>query len=396
MVSVASLLSVLTASAYAQAPPQFMDEVCGGAANIEKWNRVPHDLSGIPNADKKGDSKGQWKGKDFWYYNDDWRELIANGDKTSELIHTVVNGVQVLKKCNVAPIKEINFVKNMEECRRSCAFSSSSTDTANQKCKFFAYNIGDGEENTGICRHYYTCPNWWNTDVDANSDRNWEWHRLIDIYPAGFKDYQLSEFNQPPACFHVEQSANKKVEVMIEADSKDARICIRDGRDPGVNLNNVGNVSTCDNGQLYACFTAAEAQNSDFYFYVYCDESCEASDVPIWVRVRVSEGDWSTGKTNTADDIEMWCEMEKESVFTTTTKIIQYGPDGKAQTDVQGNVVKQDETIVFNDFTWPSELNPREPRSYTIRVNKNGLNSAAFAPMALFSFVLTALLGLLW
>jgi len=142
------------------------------------------------------------------------------------------------------------------------------------------------------------------------------------VYPLGFRQYTLAEFNEPPICLHVPNSGDKKVEILIESESADASICIHDASDLGYSNNDVGNVATCGKGQLYSCFTAAEAgvvdaetqQNimlEDFSFYVYCQESCEASDVNLWIRIRTSEQTWDEGKQGVDSDLEMWCEMEK-------------------------------------------------------------------------------------
>jgi len=136
------------------------------------------------------------------------------------------------------------------------------------------------------------------------------------VYPAGFRSYTLVEFNEPPVCMSVPNSGDKKVEILIETVVEDAHICIHDASDIGFANNDVGNVDTCGMGLLYACFTAAEAEDDantyeDFSFYVYCKESCEASDVDIWLRVRTSTQTWQAGKTGVDDDLEMWCEMEK-------------------------------------------------------------------------------------
>jgi len=137
-----------------------------------------------------------------------------------------------------------------------------------------------------------------------------------EVFPAGFKPYTLVEFNEPPVCITVPNSGDKKVEILIETVVEDAHICIHDASDIGFANNDVGNVDTCGMGLLYACFTAAEAEDDndsyeDFAFYVYCKESCEASDVGLWIRVRTSTQTWQAGKTGVDDDLEMWCEMEK-------------------------------------------------------------------------------------
>lgn len=142
------------------------------------------------------------------------------------------------------------------------------------------------------------------------------------VYPWGYQRKVLKEFNEPPLCFHVPNSGDKKVEILIESESADANICIHDASDLGYSNNDVGNVATCGKGQLYSCFTAAEAVEvnpedqsnvalEDFSFYVYCQESCEASDVNLWIRVRTSNQTWDEGKSGVDSDLEMWCEMEK-------------------------------------------------------------------------------------
>jgi len=165
-------------------------------------------------------------------------------------------------------------------------------------------------------------------------EENWYWdsdynERVANgehVFPAGFRNYTLAEFNQPPVCMNVPESGDKKVEILIETVVEDAHICIHDASDIGFANNDVGNVDTCGMGLLYACFTAAEAEDAeddtssyeDFSFYVYCKESCEASDVGLWMRVRTSTQTWEAGKTGVADDLEMWCEMEKGTVLNDT------------------------------------------------------------------------------
>jgi len=172
-----------------------------------------------------------------------------------------------------------------------------------------------------------------------------------DVWPAGFRLKTLAEFNEPPVCMSVPNSGDKKVEILIETVVEDAHICIHDASDIGFANNDVGNVDTCGMGLLYACFTAAEAETEagadsyeDFSFYVYCKESCEASDVGIWLRVRTSTQTWEAGKTGVADDLEMWCEMEK----------------GTTMTDSDGNE--------HNYFTYPEDLVADDPVVFPFRI----------------------------
>jgi len=174
-----------------------------------------------------------------------------------------------------------------------------------------------------------------------------------DIFPAGFRPYTLHEFNEPPVCMRVPNSGDKKVEILIETTVEDAHICIHDASDIGFANNDVGNVDTCGMGLLYACFTAAEAEDTneddaneyeDFSFYVYCKESCEASDVGLWLRVRTSNQTWEAGKTGVADDLEMWCEMEK------------------------GTVLNDANGTEHHYFTYPEDLIADEPLVFPFRI----------------------------
>lgn len=204
----------------------------------------------------------------------------------------------------------------------------------------FCTNASDREtwENVDESKWY------WGTDYNdrvAAGDKK--------VWPAGFKSYTLKEFNEPPVCMSVPDSGDKKVEILIETVVEDAHICIHDASDIGFANNDVGNVDTCGMGLLYACFTAAEAEDDtntyeDFSFYVYCKESCEASDVGIWMRIRTSNQTWEAGKTGVADDLEMWCEMEK----------------GTTMTDVNGTE--------HNYFTYPEDLVNDEPLVFPFRI----------------------------
>lgn len=228
-------------------------------------------------------------------------------------------------------------------------------------------------------------------DSEKNEQHTWEdvslddWYWNNDynkkvaagetVYPAGFRNYTLAEFNQPPVCVTVPQSGDKKVEILIETTVEDAHVCIHDASDIGFANNDVGNVDTCGMGLLYACFTAAEAETEnndveDFSFYVYCKESCEASDVGLWMRVRTSNQTWEAGKTGVADDLEMWCEMEK------------------------GTVLNDTNGVEHNYFTYPEDLVPDDPVVYPFRIEQverntgsvsdGGSNTLAFALVSVF------------
>lgn len=237
--------------------------------------------------------------------------------------------------------------------------------------------------------------NW--TDVP---EENWYWESDwatkvasgTDLHPVGFRMRTLTEFNEPPICMHVPNSGDKKVEILIESESQDASICIHDASDLGYSNNDVGNVATCGKGQLYACFTAAESPTvdeetqattalEDFSFYVYCQESCEASDVNLWIRVRTSNQTWDEGKTGVEDDLEMWCEMEKSTVVDYT---YTDGPNA-------GEPIPD-----RHYFTYPSELIKDVPSRWPFTIiEKPWAGYSAAAPNSARVGVLAAFLSVL-
>jgi len=382
---------------YQSSPPAAFEAVCED--NIIEWRMVPHDVQidctefttegkcdkipefctwdedscenvpytmrgdGTCRLNGSGDPVNNYRGQDWWYWKSDWSEKIAKGQGDRDLIAEN-------RRCNTRyqlPNSQIEGVTSVEDCNRRCMFAFSTTTSTRERCQHFDYS-----EEDQICTLYsFGC--WSLRDADGYSA-----YRLKDIYPVGFKAFSLREFNEPPTCIHVPNSSDKKVEVMIETASKDSRICIMDGNDMGVGTNNeVGNVKTCDNGQLYACFTAAtRSTNDDFYFYIFCDGSCEASDVDLWVRIRVSDRAWSSGKTDTQSDIEMWCEMEKG----VTT-------EGK---DDDGELKQQME------FTWPSELLPDYPSQLPFRITHLDKSPASMATVSRLALALLGAAAALW
>jgi hypothetical protein len=195
-----------------------------------------------------------------------------------------------------------------------------------------------------------------------------DWEEQIQagntIYPAGFKSYVLGQYNDPPICMLVPGSKDKKVEILIESPMENVNLCITDASYNGISNNNVGSVDNCGTGKIYACFTAALAENlqddgtgtdvqEDFGFYVSCQEGCEDMAIDVWVRVRLSTQSWTDGKNGTDSDLEHWCEGERGNTFT------------------DGDGVEQ------NLYTYPSDLIPDEPSNYPFHIRQIfGRNSA--------------------
>jgi len=406
-------------------PPGFV-EMCKGAANIIKWENVPHDWSFetyddegkklgddsdcceysdagnvfpiIPNCcegngvDVENGGGKRYATKDWWYWDSDWRQRIADGDMKSEGLG---NGAcrtswralgSPMTFCDPRPVNQggdgdacpggTEDTTTEAKCRRACAFKYTTEGAVRERCNYFSYSEADRTcvlfSECGWPLNEATNFNVNGNIVDASSMAT---HRVVNIYPAGFKPFDLREFNEPPVCIWVPQSGDKKVEVMIETEMNDASVCIRDGSDLGMGRNgDVGNVETCNEGRLEACFTAAsnprceqyelaecdavtgcrqdgakcqedpsELDRPDFFFMIYCEGSCEATDIDLWLRIRTSRIDWNAGKKTTQDDIEMWCEKEKGS---TSEYMI-----GDSKT----------EKITREDYTWPSDLLPENP-----------------------------------
>jgi len=165
-----------------------------------------------------------------------------------------------------------------------------------------------------------------------------------NVYPAGFRNYQLAHYSEPPICMFVPGSRDKKVEILMESPLENANLCLRDAGYDGVGTNNVGNIDNCGSGKIYACFTAATTENQNLGFYVACESGCEDMALDVWIRVRVSQQSWSQGKTNSTDDLEHWCEGER------------------------GTHVDGDDLDSPLYYTYPSDLIPDEPSEYPFHI----------------------------
>jgi len=167
------------------------------------------------------------------------------------------------------------------------------------------------------------------------------------IHPAGFSLYTLAQYQEPPICMFIPGSRNKKVEILMESDLDNANLCITDASYKGVATNDVGNVKVCGSGKIYACFTAAsgtEDTDENFGFYVSCEEGCEDSELDVWIRIRISNADWDTGKTGVADDLEHWCEAER------------------------GTNIDPDDLTSPKYYTYPSDLVPENPSEFPFHI----------------------------
>lgn len=199
------------------------------------------------------------------------------------------------------------------------------------------------------------------------------------VYPAGFRQYTLARYSEPPICMMVGDpedfsdkftSRDKKVEILMESPMENVNLCINDASYTGVGNNNVGSVSNCGTGKLYACFTAASSEGENFGFYVDCKDGCEDMDIDVWIRIRVSEQSWDSGKTDTASDLEHWCEKER------------------------GTTMEEDgEEVMY--YTYPSDLLPDKPSQYPFHIEQIiGENAGSQARPNVWAISLIAMLGL--
>jgi len=173
-------------------------------------------------------------------------------------------------------------------------------------------------------------------------------------------------YNKPPICMKVEGSHDKKVEILLESDTENANLCIHDASDTSVDLNEVGSVSNCGTGKLYACFTAATAEDDssqeDFGFYVFCNGAgCEQSDLTVRMRIRLSEQSWDDGKEDLTSDLEHWCEYERGTNIEDHVTTVVEGDEGYGQAYYQ----------------YPSDLLPDNPTQFPFHITHLGYSSAA-------------------
>lgn len=228
------------------------------------------------------------------------------------------------------------------------------------------------------------CPDGYDTWANVDSatwdfDDDWE-DKLADgqtVYPAGFRPYTLGRYNEPPVCMFVQQSKNKKIEILIESPMENVNLCITDADYDGISNNDVGNVKNCGTGKIYACFTASKSdkdgQEENFGFIVSCEEGCEDMDIDLWIRVRLSTQDWDAGKTSTQDDLEHWCEGERGATF----QIDNVDQDGKMY------------------YTYPSDLIPDEPSTYPFHIQQIfGRNAGSQTKPHIWMVSVVAILGL--
>jgi len=135
------------------------------------------------------------------------------------------------------------------------------------------------------------------------------------VFPVSYAKGVLHYNNDPPVCVYVPGAAGRVIEIKVESESGDNRLCVDDTHDDEADKTDPGQIKTCDEGRLSTCFSDASgtAGKSGYAFIINCDDSCEeTSDVHVWFRARFSEHGWEdqgVGDLIYADsNVEMWCD----------------------------------------------------------------------------------------
>jgi len=136
-----------------------------------------------------------------------------------------------------------------------------------------------------------------------------------EVYPAGFMQGTLREFNDPPICVYAPNVAGRVLEIRVEPEEAGSQLCVDDLLADTAEKNNPGVTQACDDVRLQSCFPDADSDEDakGFAFLISCSESCADGDVDLWFRIRASvnkwteAGDHNLGTDKTEVNTEMWC-----------------------------------------------------------------------------------------
>jgi len=137
-----------------------------------------------------------------------------------------------------------------------------------------------------------------------------------EVYPAGFAQGTLREFNDPPICVYAPNVAGRVLEIRVEPEEAGSQLCVDDLLADTAEKNNPGVTQACDDVRLQSCFPDANSDGDDakgFAFLISCSESCADGDVDLWFRLRASVNKWTDagdsdlGTDKTEVNTEMWC-----------------------------------------------------------------------------------------
>jgi len=157
-------------------------------------------------------------------------------------------------------------------------------------------------------------------------------------FPAGFIHAKLHEFNDPPVCVFIPSAGGRVIEIRVEPDESGNTVCFNDLHDDTEERNNPGQITTCDDTRLRACFPDGDLGKPDndnvpgFPFFINCVEGCEDSDVNLWLRARASETTWADVENQAAEEnIEMWCAWMDQNDTKWDTYPSEIRPPGQVQ-----------------------------------------------------------------
>jgi len=137
-----------------------------------------------------------------------------------------------------------------------------------------------------------------------------------EVYPGGFAQGILREFNDPPICVYAPNVAGRVLEIRVEPEEAGSQLCVDDLLADTAEKNNPGVTQACDDVRLQSCFPDANSDGDDakgFAFLISCSESCADGDVDLWFRLRASVNKWTDagdatlGTDKTEVNTEMWC-----------------------------------------------------------------------------------------
>jgi len=173
------------------------------------------------------------------------------------------------------------------------------------------------------------------------------------IYPAGFAQGTLREFNDPPICVYAPNVAGRVLEIRVEPEEAGSQLCVDDLLADTSEKNNPGVTQACDDVRLQSCFPDANSDETDgaqgFAFLISCSESCADGDVDLWFRLRSSVNKWTDagleefGTDKTEVNTEMWCMWGNQNMFGEL-------PDTNSFAGIDGDFSRWD--------VYPSDLEP--------------------------------------
>jgi len=191
--------------------------------------------------------------------------------------------------------------------------------------------------------------------VDGNDDISYPPYAYgNEVYPAGFAQGTLREFNDPPVCVYAPNVGGRVLEIRVEPEEAGSQLCVDDLLADTAEKNNPGVTQACDDVRLQTCFPDAnsDGDSGGFAFVISCSESCADGDVDLWFRLRASVNKWTEagdadkGTDKTEVNTEMWCMWGNQNM----AGELPEGPDSFKGLD--GDFSKWD--------VFPSDLEPEQ------------------------------------